>query len=733
MPKRHPFKCKIGLPAAVLLLVNIVIHPVSAQTTGMLPWTDVVVTQGSDTLIYAWAGGLDNPQFYQADFTGNGQDDLMVFDREGGRVLLFGWNGSSWDWLADPPVDFPNLRNWVVPLDYNCDGVTDLLSDGQLGYTRLLRGVRKGGRLQFQTATDTVMYSYPQGYFFLGVDQIDVPGVIDVNGDGDVDILNFDPSGGYLLYFENQSIEQHGVCDTLILKLESECWGEFYETGINKTLKLDTCRPDSEGGGEPGLRHAGSTVAPFDINRDGLMDVILGDLNFSNLNLLINGGTTSVAKVVAQDTAFPMNDIPADLDVFPGSFIVDTDMDGRTDVVAAPNFVNGSFNRDQVWRYVDQVSSGASQFERQDMDWLQSEMIEAGGHTAPAMMDTDGDGLLDIILGGGEIREPGGTQSGGLLLLTNTGTGMLPAFDLVNMDYGGVRGFGLDNVAPALGDIDDDGDLDMLIGESTGKLHLLTNNGQPGGPAQFGSFSPIYMGIDVGSNSTPCFIDLNEDGLLDLIVGEKNGNLNYFENTGTKQQAQFVSTPDDDFLGQVDVRDLGQLFGYSAPTIWQDSTGKKNLVVGNLNGQLHYYPNIGGNVTGIYTAQTEMLGGLDVGAQSIPSAADLDGDKQMELLVGTSRGGVELFNGDPTIGIRTPEPMVDLRVYPNPADNQAVLQSNQEGQFRIFAMDGRLMLEGRLEPGKRKSIYSNDWPSGVYLITISGDQYHATQKLVICH
>ena len=48
---------------------------------------------------------------------------------------------------------------------------------------------------------------------------------------------------------------------------------------------------------------------------------------------------------------------------------------------------------------------------------------------------------------------------------------------------------------------------------------------------QTGTANP-WDGIDVGLNSVPTFADIDGDGDLDLIVGEENGNLNYYENTG---------------------------------------------------------------------------------------------------------------------------------------------------------------------------------------------------------
>jgi hypothetical protein len=49
--------------------------------------------------------------------------------------------------------------------------------------------------------------------------RVDIPAVVDVNGDGDKDILRFSKPGGYVMYFENLSEETgHGLRYTCFQK-----------------------------------------------------------------------------------------------------------------------------------------------------------------------------------------------------------------------------------------------------------------------------------------------------------------------------------------------------------------------------------------------------------------------------------------------------------------------------------------------------------------------------------
>jgi hypothetical protein len=80
----------------------------------------------------------------------------------------------------------------------------------------------------------------------------------------------------------------------------------------------------------------------------------------------------------------------------------------------------------------------------------------------------------------------------------------------------------------ALGDVDRDGDLDVIAGdEAAGKFHYFENTGTATAPAfvQRTGSANLLDGEDVGLNSSPTFVDLDADGDADLVSGERNGAL----------------------------------------------------------------------------------------------------------------------------------------------------------------------------------------------------------------
>lgn len=110
---------------------------------------------------------------------------------------------------------------------------------------------------------------------------------------------------------------------------------------------------------------------------------------------------------------------------------------------------------------------------------------------------------------------------GKLALYENTGTVTDPEFTLITRDLAGISAFNFTSLVPTFGDLDNDGDKDMLLGESDGFVHFFKNIGPPDGPAQFILFAANYQGIDPGANAAPQLIDITGDELPDLIIGEK--------------------------------------------------------------------------------------------------------------------------------------------------------------------------------------------------------------------
>ena len=84
-------------------------------------------------------------------------------------------------------------------------------------------------------------------------------------------------------------------------------------------------------------------------------------------------------------------------------------------------------------------------------------------------------------------------------------------------------------------DADNDGDMDLVVGRNEGDLnHYYENTGNATHASytrREGVLNP-FDGVDVGWVSKPAFVDVDNDGDMDLVIGREAGDLKfYYENT----------------------------------------------------------------------------------------------------------------------------------------------------------------------------------------------------------
>lgn len=709
---------------------------------------DAPFYQEEQVLENALAGGLNSPQLSAADFNGDGLQDLYVFDRVGytSRCFLNRGTEGQPDYVWAPAYEqyFPPLNNWVLLRDFNQDGAADIFAysdyrgvDGVIIYRGYYeQDTLRFTRMNFPNRFNLLPYNFrtsPQVY----ITGIDYPAVDDVDCDGDLDILTFNAiSPGRLEWYRNETVEQRLSADTVVYRLWERCWGGFFESGITPEVDLASapgeCVENSQFD-DPQIspRHAGSTVLSLDIDLDNDRDLIIGDLSFSHLNQLTNGGDCEEAWINEQDPVFPAYDTPVQLPYFPAAFHLDVNNDGKKDLLTAPNADREAENRNSLWWYENIGTEETPDFTLRQKDFLLHTMVDLGGRTHPAVVDYNADGLPDLVVGREGYFVAPGRRDASLFLYENTGTATEPAFTLVDEDFLGMNQFTGEthNFSPAFGDLDGDGDLDLVVGEELGQLFFAENTAGPGRPMTFGPWTYGYQGIDVGLNSTPLLYDLNEDGLLDLIVGEFNGNINYFVNTGSREAPVFDPNPEAGpnqfFLGQIDARDAGA-DGYSAPLIVQID-GTPRLVTGTDVGRLEVYA--ADSPDEPFPLLSEAWGEIQVGQGSHPALADLDRDGLLEVVTGTARGGLELFRTDweadrsvPTRESFAAEP---LRLYPNPAGDWLRVElpdAVDRVSVQCYRPDGVRVFE-RFYGGRLIEVDLAGLPPGVYVLLVrAGDR-----------
>jgi len=720
----------------------------------------ITVKNGAD-LQLPWAGGLNYPQFSNIDLNFDGVEDLFVFDRTSNRVLTFIHNGgSSASYTYDPSYesDFPEMEKWALLVDYNCDGLMDIYTH-TIGGGRVFKNVGSAGTGHSFELVQANLKSWIWGNnSFMYISAVDMPAITDMDGDGDIDILAFSVNGRTIEYHKNLSIENYGTCDSLEYETMNLCWGRFTEDANTNLVTLydtldypcngplgneESWRPyvaEADGGD----RHAGSTILALDMDANGVMELVLGDISYPNLTLLTNGGTSpnTNSAMIAQDPNFPSNTVQAFVDVHPAAFYVDVNNDGVRDLIAAPSSTVGSENRKGIFHYDNLAADNAPNFDYIEKGFLQNDMIEVGSGAYPVFFDHNADGLLDLLVSSlGQFDSVTHNQISKIAYYENTGTAALPEFTFVTDDYMNLSTQGIGNSLmfyPAFGDLDNDGDEDMILGEYTGYCYFMENTGGAGNPAIFNTYvllndntaNPIFEGTFV----YPQLLDLDRDGDLDLVNGKRDGQLSFFENVGNANV--FLLSEVTTSLGGVNVSEYWNIEGHSVPQ-FIDIDNEWELVVGSLNGSLHYYTGIDGNLDGNFTLVDSTLESIDIGEKSAPAIADLNGDNRLEMVLGNLRGGVALYKSAPISNIGFDElTNLEFEVFPNPTEHTINIQLGnlnptelKEAKLEVIDLSGRVLLTEQIQSNQTQ-VKVQDLASGVYFIKVETARLKGVKRIV---
>lgn len=591
-----------------------------------------VVWKAGDTLMNAWVGGLHAPQFSTIDLDGDGQEELFVFDRMDDRLLVFQRLPGGWTYQPNLRLLFPyqHLGCWVLLRDYDGDGDKDLFTSVGSN-VRVYQNVSPAGappiwRLAYDTLW-SVYYGFPT-YLYSG--QVDMPGLADIDGDGDMDFLVYEVLGTLMEWHANQAKELYGRVDTLVPVLKSSCWGHVYETYDSQTNTFTfmpyTCGPGQK---HQRIQHSGGSILPINLNGDSLMDVIVGDFGPPYLIGGYNVGTRDSAHVdpalaVAPYPAFA----PAVMPGFPATYYEDVTGDGKPDLLVANNDGLAGLDRNPVILYPNGGRVDSPSWAAPIHGWLASTMLDIGTGAHPTLADLNRDGYPDLILTSRQTYTDSVPKalawlfwgSSGGFLLADSNWLDLPAYS------------GLVNPVFAVGDIDGNNRLDLIMGVSSGVLWRWEETAPQS--LHFALVSSSFLSGPL--EASPLLYDVDQDGDLDLLVGARNGRLSLYAN----QSGQFSLVTD--FLGQIELRDTVSTFlGFSRPALADiDRDGNPELIVGNVTGFLRVYRPLWTQASSAWPWLYDLE---SYGPGSFTSPTSWTFADSTWLLVGLRRGGVVAY------------------------------------------------------------------------------------------
>lgn len=689
---------------------------------------EIQVKTKENALAFPWAGGLNACQFGRMDLDGDGQKDLLVFDRHGNRLLTFlnhGMTGEiNYVYAPEFAKRFPRLSDWVVFADYDGDGREDIFtySKGWAGM-KVYRNV-SAEQIGFELVAYPYLTSWQGGgEVNLMATNADYPAIVDLDGDGDLDILTFGVLGTFIEKHRNLSVERYGTRDSLVFERTDYCWGRVAESEESNEMYLDTCLFGKSlivNGDD--FRHRGATFAVRDLTGNGLPDLLLADVDYPNLTFLKNDGTPETALMVSQETEFPENE-PVCLFSMPVPFFTDIDNDGVDDLLVSPFDPNSMAcaGQNSVWLYLNKGTNQQSDFHLYTKSFLQDRMIDVGTGAYPVFADMDGDGLTDLLVGAvGDLDSTyyvyGSLQThrtAKLAFFKNVGTKQNPVFQLFDDDLGNLKTLKQMGLTPTFGDLDGDGRLETLVGTAEGNLLLFD--------ADFSLLDADFLHFG-NAWSAPCLFDVDDDGILDLVVGDASGKLTYYQGFRQGNLIDFQQVTD--FWGQVDVCDhTASYFGYSVPTLFKVG-GEVLLAVGSEQGKMFLFKDLQNTTfTDVSDCWNDYVCdfGNCFGLRSASALADLNGDGTLEMVVGNFSGGMELLNGNIIVNQGVGDILESgFHVYPNPAKVQVTIEGM--GRLRIMNLLGQEFLAVEID-GKKTVVL----PRGVWFIKLD----ETVRKIVV--
>ncbi|CAN5377918.1 hypothetical protein BH11BAC1_BH11BAC1_18130 [soil metagenome] len=712
----------------------------------------------SNLLQNAWAGGINFPLWSSIDLNGDGLQDLYMYDKTNDRVSTFLNDGSTgthaYHYAPEYLKHFPRVLAdaWGICYDYNCDGKADFfeLDSAHSGIEVWRNDYSIQNGLQFTRVSAELMedWSGPAPINVYAT-TIYVPTFIDVDNDGDMDIICFNnPANGKFAYHKNLSMDLYGVCDSLEFVFDDKCWGNFtLGLGSNSVSSYHNapCGTPSPAGSYPGggIETAKrddtiTTVCAIDIDGDGAKELLIGDQASPNSLMVHNGGTPQAAEMDNSDPTFPTYDISVNIFDYVHHAYIDVDNDGKRDLLASSGQLE---DKQGVWYYKNTNTDAAPIFALQKTDFIQNEMLETGQGACPVFFDADADGLMDIVVAHGvyDTSVPGIVSR--LSLYKNIGTGTAPAFRHVTDDYATLSNYNLFfPIVATFGDLDGDNDQDMIIGDFAGNIHYFNNSAGAGNPANLALTAPVYMGIDVGNNATPQLVDLDNDGLLDLVIGKQTATFNYYHNNGTANNPAFPSVATIDTLGHILLALIGNFSGYSVPYIFTHNAHHQMLTA-NMHGDIYYYDNIDNNLNGTFTRLDTVASG-EFGVRSNGfnihvSGGDINHDGMMDMLVGLYGGGIQIYYGSNTpISVAEVETEGTFSCYPNPTSSQLTIAGRQMviKTVEIYNVIGEIVWRKNQDVRVKNQEIKVDvskFSPGMYIVVVSDEKTSQRGRVIV--
>jgi len=777
------FKISIMPKTLLTLLVFLSTLCLEAQNYRLSADISIKDINGRD-MPAAWIGGLNNPHLHNMDLNGDGRQDLVIAEHSGqlkniSFIPLVHVQGSDFRYAPEYSRFFDNCEcyEWAILKDFNYDSIPDVFCGRNPGQNfKVYKAVEhcrdsfsyvlQNDPLNFArfSETDTTAVTMSRG---------DMPAIADVDFDGDIDILTSNTANSRIHWYRNLAVEEGLNPGVLKYDRDTECWGHFGENDANDQLKLaDTTAFGCEIVKKrlAGPRHSGSTFLVFDSNGDSLVEVLIGDVDTYRMHMALNAGKRDDALMTKAIYNYPNTDSSIYMSQFLRASYVDLNGDGLRDLSVNPHDPSPLVieNKTPILWYENTGASFLPNFRFRGRTLVVNDMVDAGFEAMPEFVDLDGDGLMDLLVG----STAASSLDGGSLrtrtefhLYKNTGTVTAPEFRFetdLYLDFNVGPPF-INKPDPAAGDLDNDGDPDLLIGAGDGRIYYYVNQAAAGRTASFQLSSDVLLRssngapIIVFNDASPDLFDYDSDGDLDLFIGNGLGRIYYYENVGTATNFSFELRSErfGDIKISSNIGPTDTLVNVYPTMADYNRDGFADLIVGGPSGYVEIFTDAFQGLQKPLSRPDTLLE-MSFRAQAAPAAVDLFDNGRISFVIGTEEGGLMLAtsdtfafdycalvdtaqdttNTDSTTNSLDPLGLTKVQIYPNPAKNRISIVFGENfpaGEIKKAAIYNQLgqMMGQREILGQKYDWNIQEIPEGLYFVRVEALGKSFVQKIII--
>ena len=567
---------------------------------------DLIPLTFNDELIdKPFLGGFNRPKIQWLDWDMDGDSDLFILDASG-YIRYLENEGSTIDpdfHLKTSSFQDIFCGGWFYFGDFDGDGDIDLMTQNSENYNNISYHRNSNGIISYT-------------YTLLDIDENNVissqymtPTFADIDADGDLDFFTGNMAGT-LTYYENVGLSDNFPQWNFI----TDSWQDIYIVGAT--------REDD--------RHGASAITFIDLDGDGDLDLSWGDYFQQSLYIIWNSGTSQLPIMDEVTNQYPPSDPISSAGQNMPTF---ADLDGDGDEDLYITVLSGAYGNQLIdnFYYFENIGSATSPVYNYVTNNYFS-TIDIFSYSMPKLVDIDMDGDLDLFLAN-QYDLSSTPWIGKIYFFRNTGSSSNPIYEeedtsLLEENMGQM-------LSVEFGDLDDDGYFDLLVGDFNGFIKYFKNE-SAGSPGNYISFTFVEnvpsngVSIDLSGNSVPTLGDLDSDGDLDLLIGQVNGSLAFYRNIGDSSQYSFIE----------ETFDVISMQSNSAPELMDiDSDGDLDLVVGSASEGLLFYNNLGTSSSFSFQLDADLAVPF-IGVNSKPTMGHLFEEGTLDIIVGISTGGI---------------------------------------------------------------------------------------------